>query len=147
MTRMKMISKYFLLLAVLGCITSSWAGNGPGGPGGNTSTVNEDTSFAEEYSDSCLSGGCHETDQRLVDEYADSFMTHVMVKCNACHGTHTAETVGKAKLNLTGYVPGIGATGYHVGRDRCLVCHNNQHPSGRKAVDDCISCHSPHAFK
>lgn len=146
MTRLNMISKYFLLLAVLGSIHYSWAGQGPGAPGGDNATI-EDTSFAIEYSDSCLSGGCHETDQQLVDEYADSFMTHVMVKCNACHGTHTADTVGEEKPNLTGYQPGIGATGYQVGRDRCLVCHNNQHPSGRKSVDDCISCHLPHAFK
>lgn len=118
----------------------AWAGKGHSAP-------NEDTSFAVEYSYSCLGGGCHETDPQLVQEYSESFMTHAMVKCNACHGTHTAETLGLDKPNLTGYFPGIGPTGYTVGRDRCLACHNNQHPSGTKATRDCISCHTPHAFK
>lgn len=132
-----------LMLAV---VPLAWAGNGYGGPAGNSSMEGFDTSYAVEYSHSCLGGGCHETDQQLVDEYAASFMTHVMVKCNACHGTHTEETLGTEKPNLTGYYPGIGATGYTVGRDRCLTCHNNQHPSGRKAQDECKSCHRPHVF-
>ena len=107
-----------------------------------------DTSFAVEYSYSCLSGGCHETNTQLVDEYAESKMTHTMVKCNACHGTHTAETVGDEKPNLTGYFPGIGATGYKVDTDRCKTCHNNEHAgSGRKkSGDECYSCHAPHVF-
>jgi len=37
-----------------------------------------------------------------MEEHADSFMTHAMVKCDACHGTHTAEPVGEEKTNLTG---------------------------------------------
>lgn len=106
-----------------------------------------DTSFAIEYSYSCLSGGCHETDQTLVNEHAASKMTHTMVKCNACHGTHTAETVGREKPNLTGYYPGIGATGYKVDTDRCKVCHNNEHSGGgNKSGDNCYSCHTPHVF-
>lgn len=114
---------------------------------GTTSTQVFDTSFAVEFSYSCLGGGCHEIDQKLVDEYAASKMTHVMVKCNACHGTHTAETVGLEKPNLTGYYPGIGATGYKVDTDRCKVCHNNEHSgNGEKAGDDCYSCHTPHVF-
>lgn len=106
-----------------------------------------DTSFAVEFSYSCLEGGCHETNQQLVDEYTASKMTHTMVKCNACHGTHTAATVGQEKPNLTGYYPGIGATGYTVSTDRCKVCHNNEHQGqGNKASDDCYSCHAPHVF-
>lgn len=106
-----------------------------------------DTSFALEYSYSCLGGGCHETDQKLVEEHAASKMTHTMVKCNACHGTHTAETVGLDKPNLTGYYPGIGATGYKVDTDRCNACHNNEHSGGgKKSGDNCYSCHTPHAF-
>ena len=106
-----------------------------------------DTSFAVEFSYSCLGGGCHETDQKLVDEYAASKMTHTMVKCNACHGTHTADTVGLEKPNLTGYYPGIGATGYKVDTDRCKVCHNNEHSGGgKKSGDNCYSCHAPHVF-
>lgn len=106
-----------------------------------------DTSFAIEYSYSCLSGGCHETDQTLVNEHAASKMTHTMVKCNACHGTHTAETVGQEKPNLTGYYPGIGPTGYKIDTDRCKACHNNEHSGSRKnSGDDCYSCHKPHIF-
>ncbi len=108
----------------------------------------EDTSFALEYSYSCLSGGCHGNNTALVDGYAKSFMTHAMVKCNACHGTHTAAEVGKAKPNLTGYYTGLGATGYVVGKDRCLVCHSatlsrKGHPNN---PGECISCHAPHIF-
>jgi hypothetical protein len=108
----------------------------------------EDTSFALEYSYSCLSGGCHEKNTALVDGYSKSFMTHAMVKCNACHGSHTAADVGKTKPNLTGYYTGIGATGYVVGKDRCLVCHSatlsrRGHP---KNPGECISCHAPHTF-
>ncbi|MCW8935776.1 MAG: cytochrome c3 family protein [Gammaproteobacteria bacterium] len=114
--------------------------------GGRNATQVFDTSFAVEFSYSCLTGGCHETDQTLVDEYAASNMTHTMVKCNACHGTHTADTVGLEKPNLTGYFPGIGATGYIVGRDRCKACHNNQHNGGRASTNDCKSCHTPHVF-
>ena len=127
-------------------------GPGPGGPGGGDSTTTStqvfDTSFAVEFSYSCLSGGCHETDQKLVDDYAASKMTHTMVKCNACHGTHTAETVGYEKPNLTGYYPGIGATGYKVYTDRCKMCHNNEHSDAgsKKSGDNCYSCHAPHAF-
>ena len=107
-----------------------------------------DTSFAIEYSDSCLSGGCHESDPGLVEEHADSLMTHAMVKCNACHGTHTAETVGQEKPNLTGYYEGIGISGYRVGDDRCIACHTPtleeaEHPN---KTWDCISCHRPHRF-
>ncbi|WP_303905677.1 hypothetical protein [Thiohalomonas denitrificans] len=107
-----------------------------------------DTSFAVEYSYSCLTGGCHENDAQLVDEYSQSYMTHTMVKCNACHGTHTADTVGQEKPNLTGYQPGIGATGYIVGKDRCLTCHTaalaqSSHPSN---PGECLSCHAPHVF-
>ncbi|MDH5471974.1 MAG: hypothetical protein OEY87_06205 [Gammaproteobacteria bacterium] len=141
----------FLLIALICSIPHAWAGKGPGGPGGDgggetTPAQVFDTSFAVEYSYSCLGGGCHETDQQLVDEYAASNMTHTMVKCNACHGTHTAATVGLEKPNLTGYFPGIGATGYIVGRDRCKACHNNQHTGGRASKNDCKSCHIPHVF-
>jgi hypothetical protein len=140
-----------LLILALGSSVSS-AGKGPGGPGGGgtpppASTQVFDTSFAVEFSYSCLGGGCHETDQTLVNEYAASKMTHTMVKCNACHGTHTAETVGLPKPNLTGYYPGIGATGYKVDTDRCKSCHNNEHSGGgKKAGDGCYSCHAPHVF-
>jgi hypothetical protein len=139
----KTLGTVFLLFGV---IPLTWAGNGYGGPHGQVTTQNFDTSYAVESSQSCLGGGCHETDQQLLEEYSASFMTHVMVKCNACHGTHTAETVGLEKPNLTGYYPGIGATGYIVGRDRCLTCHNDQHVRGRKAQDECKSCHQPHVF-
>ena len=115
--------------------------------GGTNNTQVYDTSFAVEFSYSCLSGGCHETDQNLVNEYAASKMTHTMVKCNACHGTHTADTVGLEKPNLTGYYPGIGATGYSVDTDRCKSCHNNEHSEGgNKGSDNCYSCHTPHVF-
>lgn len=126
------------------------SGNGQGEPGGGSRAdldTKFDTSFAVEYSHSCLSG-CHENDTQLVEEHAGSFMTHVMVKCNACHGTHTADTVGEEKPNLTGYYPGIGATGYQVGDDRCIACHtptldNPNHPN---KTWDCASCHTPHSF-
>ena len=116
--------------------------------GGTNATQVYDTSFAVEFSYSCLSGGCHEQNQTLLDEYAASKMTHAMVKCNACHGTHTAETVGLEKPNLTGYYPGIGSTGYSVDTDRCKVCHNNEHVGGPggKSGDNCYSCHEPHVF-
>jgi len=158
---MNMKYLYKSIKSVLACLmilalgsSLSFAGPGPGGPGGggsgsddSTTTQVFDTSFAVEYSYSCLGGGCHETDQNLVDEYAASKMTHTMVKCDACHGTHTVDTVGLEKPNLTGYYPGIGATGYQVDTDRCKVCHNNEHSGfGRKSGDDCYGCHAPHVF-
>ncbi|MCW9012734.1 MAG: hypothetical protein OQL06_03050 [Gammaproteobacteria bacterium] len=150
----KSIKSMLASLMILALASSlSFAGNGPGGPGGSgggggTAPAQVfDTSFAVEFSYSCLGGGCHETDQNLVNEYAESKMTHTMVKCNACHGTHTAATVGLEKPNLTGYYPGIGATGYRVDTDRCKVCHNNEHTGGgRKSGDNCYSCHAPHVF-
>lgn len=148
----KSINASLVCLSVMALSSSiSVAGNGPGnGPGGGgttTSTQVFDTSFAVEFSYSCLGGGCHETDQNLVDEYAASKMTHTMVKCNACHGTHSADTVGLEKPNLTGYYPGIGASGYVVDTDRCKVCHNNEHTGGgKKSGDNCYSCHQPHDF-
>jgi hypothetical protein len=135
----------FLFVLALASAAISFMGNRHGGD--PTTTQVFDTSFAVEFSYACLSGGCHETDQQLVDEYAASKMTHTMVKCNACHGTMTADTVGKEKPNLTGYYPGIGATGYEVGTDRCKVCHNNEHSGrGKKSGDNCYSCHVPHVF-
>jgi|GEM_PF-2540767 len=147
-----------VILALSSSVSFAGPGHGQGGPGGSgsgsgsgsgdsTTTQVFDTSFAVEYSYSCLGGGCHEIDQDLVNEYAASTMTHTMVKCNACHGTHTAETVGLEKPNLTGYYPGIGATGYKVDTDRCKTCHNDEHSgSGKKSGDNCYSCHAPHVF-
>ena len=139
----------FFLVALICAIPDVWAGKGPGGPAPEDPVTQVfDTSFAVEFSYSCLSGGCHETDQNLVNEYAASKMTHTMVKCNACHGTHTADTVGLEKPNLTGYYPGIGATGYSVDTDRCKSCHNNEHVGGPggKSGDNCYGCHTPHVF-
>jgi hypothetical protein len=136
-----------LLAGLLLASISAWAaGPGWGGGGGTTSGVlpGEDTSYAIEKEYSCLSGGCHETNTQLLNEHAASLMTHAMVKCNACHGTHTAAQLGLPTPNLTG----IGATGYVVGKDRCLTCHSAQlstanHPKNPSA---CIGCHAPHVF-
>ena len=107
-----------------------------------------DTSYAVEASDACLGGGCHETDGKLVSDYRASYMTHVLVKCNACHGTHTPGEVGKAKPHLTGYFPGIGATGYIVGKDRCLACHSAASGGGHPNMQgECTFCHAPHVFR
>ena len=139
-----------MLMALAICVSpGAWAGNGPGGwSAPSASTQVYDTSFAVEYSGACLSGGCHETNAKLVDNYSRSLMTHAMVKCNACHGTHTAAELGQPKPNLTGYAPGMGATGYAVGVDRCLTCHSaalasRGHP---KNPGECVSCHAPHDF-
>lgn len=107
-----------------------------------------DTSFAVEYEYSCLTGGCHETNANLVDQHRQSYMTHIMVKCNTCHGTHTPAEVGKIKPNLTGYTASSGVTGYKVPKDRCLTCHSaalnqNKHPNN---PGECLSCHAPHIF-
>ena len=136
-----------VVMALAMCISFGiWAGHGPGG--GTTATHVYDTSFAVEYSGSCLSGGCHETSTKLVNDYSQSLMTHAMVKCNACHGTHTAADVGKSKPNLTGYYLGVGATGYVVGKDRCLTCHSSALTASRhpKYPGECVSCHAPHIF-
>lgn len=119
-----------------------------GKPTVTTSTQVFDTSYAVEASSSCLGGGCHETNTRLLDGYSQSYMTHVMVKCNTCHGTHTAAELGKPKPNLTGYYSGIGATGYVVGKDRCIACHSDKLNSGGHPSNpsECISCHAPHVF-
>lgn len=135
-----------LLLALGTCaVPQAWA-KGPGG-GTTTPTGVYDTSFAVEYEYSCLTGGCHETNTALVNSHKASYMTHVMVKCNACHGTHTAAEVGKAKPNLTGYVAGMGATGYKVPKDRCVVCHSTASGQGHpNNPGECLSCHAPHQF-
>ena len=149
----KSIKSALLIMSMVALgISVSFAGkNSPGGnfEAGLVDTQVFDTSFAVEFSYSCLGGGCHETDLKLVNEYAESKMTHTMVKCNACHGTHTAETVGLEKPHLTGYYPGIGSTGYKVDTDRCKTCHNNEHSGAgrKKSSDDCYSCHTPHLFE
>ena len=147
----KSVLACLIILALGSSLSFAAPGPGPGGSGGGDSTTTStqvfDTSFAVEFSYSCLGGGCHETDQKLVDEYAASKMTHTMVKCNACHGTHTVDTLDMEKPNLTGYYPGIGATGYKVDTDRCKMCHNNEHSgSGNKSGDTCYNCHQPHVF-
>lgn len=131
---------------------SAWAAKGgPGSGGGGTTTgirAGEDTSYAIEAEYSCLTGGCHETNTTLVTQHSNSLMTHVMVKCNACHGTHTRSQLGLPKPNLTGYYAGIGATGYVVGKDRCLTCHSARLQQGGHPNNpgECISCHAPHMF-
>lgn len=107
-----------------------------------------DTTVAVAASRSCLSGGCHETNAALLEEYRQSRMTHVNVKCNACHGTHTAAELGKPKPNLTGYHASSTATGYVVGKDRCVACHQATLASGSHPADpkSCTSCHTPHVF-
>jgi hypothetical protein len=149
--RLKCVLLTLFSLVILADHSMAISGSGRGGPGKHNDNGLDprfDTSFAMEYSDSCLGGGCHETDIQLMEEHADSFMTHAMVKCNACHGTHTADSVGVEKPNLTGYYPGIGASGYQVGDDRCIACHTPtldryDHPY---RTWDCISCHTPHRF-
>jgi hypothetical protein len=140
-----------IILALMFCaMQPALAGNGDGKNWGSA-TANGgtyDTGFALEYEYSCLTGGCHETNTYLVNTHQASYMTHVMVKCNACHGTHTAAEVGKVKPNLTGYTASSGVTGYKVPKDRCLVCHSSmlnttQHP---KNPSECLKCHAPHEF-
>ena len=128
--------------------TMSFAIAGKGAPGGTTTTTQVfDTSYAVEASSSCLSGGCHETNATLLNGYSQSYMTHVMVKCNTCHGTHTAAELGKPKPNLTGYYSGIGATGYKVPKDRCVACHSSASGQGHpNNPGECLSCHAPHKF-
>ena len=145
-----LIFKVFLAGLMLAS-ASAWAGKGSGAGGGGTTTgirAGEDTSYAIEAEYSCLTGGCHETNTTLVTQHSNSLMTHTMVKCNACHGTHTRSELGLPKPNLTGYNAGIGATGYVVGKDRCLTCHSARllqggHPNN---PGECISCHAPHMF-
>ena len=106
-----------------------------------------DTTYAVEKEYSCLTGGCHETNATLMTTHKASYMTHVMVKCNACHGTHTAAEVGKPKPNLTGYIVGMGATGYLVPKDRCVACHSAASGQGHpNNPGECLSCHAPHTF-
>lgn len=132
-------------LLVLPTTLACAAGGPPGGGGGTTQIF--DTTYAVEKEYSCLTGGCHETNTTLMTGHQASYMTHVMVKCNACHGTHTAAEVGKPKPNLTGYVVGMGATGYLVPKDRCVVCHNAASGQGHpNNPGECLSCHAPHAF-
>jgi nitrate reductase cytochrome c-type subunit len=134
MNRTIALARYIVLSAVLLVVTAAPAWSA------------EDTSFAKEYSYSCLTGGCHETNANLVNGYTQSYMTHAMVKCNTCHGTHTAAEVGKPKPNLTGYTTGSGATGYKIPKDRCLACHSDA-PSWMQNQSSCMNCHSPHEFQ
>lgn len=113
---------------------------------GTSKAITQNTDFAllKEYA--CLTGGCHETNTNLVQSHSQSVMTHAMVKCNTCHGTHTAAEVGQPKPNLTGYTPGKGATGYTIPKDRCLVCHNAIPDTMKNNMMGCPSCHTPHQF-
>lgn len=141
----RMLGAFLALMICVG--TQAIAGNGPGGT--TTSSGTYDTSFAVEYEYSCLTGGCHETNTYLVSTHKASYMTHVMVKCNACHGTHTAADVGKVKPNLTGYTSTSGVTGYKVPKDRCVVCHSSASGQGQGHPNnpgECLSCHAPHTF-
>lgn len=123
----------------------------PSAPGSTTSDgkgLPFDTTVVVAASRACLGGGCHEKNAALVDGYRQSKMTQANVKCNACHGTHTAAEVGQAKPNLTGYHAGMDATGYLVPRDRCVACHEKTlqragHPGN---PDSCTGCHAPHVF-
>lgn len=149
-THAKTIVACLLTLGGLAMHSAALSAGGQAGSGSGTTTLDPrfDTSFAVEYSYACTSGGCHETDAMLMEEYGMSFMTHTMVKCDACHGTHTADLVGEEKPNLTGYFPGIGATGYQVGDDRCIACHTAtfDRPDHRHKTRDCAGCHAPHRF-
>ena len=60
----------------------------------------------------------------------------------------TQPVLWPGKPNLIGCYPGIMATGYTVGKDRCLVRHTaaltqNGHPNN---PGECLSCHAPHIF-
>lgn len=138
----------FLRFALAALIAVAWLPASAGRAVQTTGNQVFDTSYAVENSQACLGGGCHELDLQLMEDYAKSAMSHIMIKCNACHGTHTAAQVGAPKPNLTGYLPGVGATGYVVGKDRCLACHSGAalqsgHPAASR---DCIACHEPHRF-
>ena len=133
--------------AVLVLGTMSFAVVAHGAPPAATTTQVFDTSYAVEASSSCLTGGCHEKNATLMTGYKASYMTHAMVKCNACHGTHTVADLGKPKPNLTGYISGMGATGYKVPKDRCVVCHSAASGQGHpNNPGECLSCHAPHKF-
>lgn len=133
------------IAAALAALTLIWGAAATSEAG----TAVYDTSFTLESSYACLGGGCHETNAELLADYAAASMTHVLVKCNACHGTHTAAEVGHPKPNLTGAKAGMGTGGYAVGKDRCLVCHmeaavSRGHP---KNPGECVACHAPHLFR
>lgn len=149
MKTLRNIAKQALRMSLATCLatTMAWAGNGAqwGSPTSHGGIY--DTSFALEAESTCLSG-CHESNTTLLESHANSYMTHVMVKCNACHGTHTASEVGKVKPNLTGYTASSGITGYKVPKDRCLTCHSSMLTSKRhpKNSSECLSCHGAHDF-
>ena len=71
---LKSVSVSLFSLAALALHSMAIAANGPGGSGGVSLDASLDsrfdTSFAIEYSYSCLSGGCHEADTQLVEEHA-----------------------------------------------------------------------------
>lgn len=137
---MKRELKYSKLIVIGFSLLTLGMGLGWTGTGG----ASEDKSYAIEKEYSCITGGCHETNTALMTSHAIAPMTAAQVKCNACHGTHTAAEVGQPKPNLTGYVPGKGATGYLVPKDRCIACHSDV--SARMQSQHCPDCHYPHEF-
>jgi len=88
--------------------------------------------------------GCHEKNATLMTGYKASYMTHAMVKCNACHGTHTAAELGKPKPNLTGYISGMGATGYKVPRTDAWYATVQPAGKGIRTIRGVPELHAPH---